>query len=161
VELLQGLETLGLDVVLTNLVPPHDAMSKFTTQPISDQPISLVGTPTRLARQDSLRDLLKDNPMILPTEDSPVRAGFDRLCTRLEVTPVIAAEVDDMALMRLLAREDVGLAVLPPIVVKNELSTGLLVEARHEMGLTESFHAVTIGRKFPNPLLAPLLAAYH
>ena len=161
VELLQGLETLGLDVVLTNLVPPHDAMSTFLTQPISDQPVSLVGTPERLGGQASLRQLLQHNPMILPTEDSPVRAGFDRLCARLDITPTIAAEVDDMALMRLLAREDVGLAVLTPIVVKNELASGLLIEARHDMGLHESFHAVTIGRKFPNPLLGPLLAAYH
>ncbi len=160
VELLQGLETLGLDVVLTNMVPPHDAMSRFLTQPISDQPVSLVGTPERLGGQASLRQLLQDNPMILPTEDSPVRAGFDRLCARLDITPTIAAEVDDMALMRLLAREDVGLAVLTPIVVKNELASGLLVEARHDMGLHESFHAVTIGRKFPNPLLGPLLAGY-
>ncbi|MFT7107668.1 MAG: LysR family transcriptional activator of nhaA [Yoonia sp.] len=160
VELLQGLETLGLDVVLTNLVPPHDAMSTFQTQPISDQPVSLVGTPERLGGQASLRQLLQDNPMILPTEDSPVRSGFDRLCARLDITPTIAAEVDDMALMRLLAREDVGLAVLTPIVVKNELASGLLVEARHDMGLHESFHAVTIGRKFPNPLLGPLLAGY-
>jgi LysR family transcriptional activator of nhaA len=161
VELLQGLETLGLDVVLTNVVPPHDAMSSLITQPISDQPVSLVGTPERLSGQANLQALLAENPMILPTEDSPVRAGFDRLCARLGVVPVIAAEVDDMALMRLLAREDIGLAVLPPIVVKNELSSGLLIESRHDMGLTESFHAVTTGRKFPNPLLAPLLDAYH
>jgi LysR family transcriptional activator of nhaA len=161
VELLQGLETLGLDVVLTNLVPPPDAMSTFATQPISQQPVSLVGTPARLDGQASLGDLLRDNPVILPTQDSPMRAGFDGLCTRLDVVPTIAAEVDDMALMRLLAREDLGLAVLTPIVVKNELATGLLVESRHDMGLHESFHAVTIARKFPNPLLAPLLANYH
>lgn len=160
VELLEGLETLGLDVVLTNLVPPHDAMSRFITQPITDAAVSLVGTPERLKGPCSLSRLLQDNPMILPTEDSPVRAGFDRLCTRLDVTPTIAAEVDDMALMRLLAREDVGLAVLTPIVVKNELATGLLVEAQHDMGLSESFYAVTIDRKFPNPLLASLLDAY-
>ena len=161
VELLQGLETLGLDVVLTNLVPPHDAMSSFITQPITDAPVSLVGTPERLGNDVSLQTLLEQNPVILPTEDSPVRAGFDRLCARLDVSPTIAAEVDDMALMRLLAREDVGLAVLTPIVVKNELASGLLVEARHDMGLSESFHAVTIARKFPNSLLAPLLAGYH
>lgn len=161
VDLLQGLETLSLDVVLTNLVPAHDAMSHFIAQPISDQPVSLVGTPERLSGDASLAMLLTENPMIVPTEDSPVRAGFDRLCAREGITPTLAAEVDDMALMRLLAREDVGLAVLPPIVVKNELSTGMLVEARHEMGLRESFHAVTIDRKFPNTLLSPLLAAYH
>ncbi len=161
VELLQGLETLSLDVVLTNRAPAHDAMSSFVTQPISDQTVSLIGTPKRLASNASLAMLLSENPVIVPTEDSPVRAGFDRLCTRLDVSPTLAAEVDDMAMMRLLAREDIGLAVLPPIAVKNELSNGMLVEANHQLGLTESFHAVTIARKFPNPLLGTLLHNDH
>ena len=161
VELLQSLETLNLDVVLTNRAPAHDAMSNFTSQPISDQSVSLVGTPARLADDADLATLLQDNPMIVPTEDSPVRAGFDRLCARLAISPTLAAEVDDMAMMRLLAREDIGLAVLPPIAVRNELDTGMLVESRHQMGLSESFHAVTVARKFPNPLLDRLLASDH
>lgn len=161
VELLQSLETLSLDVVLTNRAPFHDAMSNFTSQPISDQPVSLIGTPKRLGQDVPLTTLLRDNPMIVPTEDSPVRAGFDRLCARADISPTIAAEVDDMAMMRLLAREDIGLAVLPPIAVQNELQSGMLVESQHQMGLSESFHAVTVARKFPNPLLGKLLAEVH
>ncbi len=161
VELLQSLETLSLDVILTNRVPAHDAMSNFTAQPISEQTVSLVGTPQRLAGEKNLAALLRENPMIVPTEDTPVRAGFDRLCARHSITPTIAAEVDDMALMRLLAREDIGLAVLPPIAVQNELQTGMLVESQHQLGLSESFHAVTAARKFPNPLLGTLLDSYH
>lgn len=161
VELLQSLETLSLDVVLTNRTPAYDAMSNFTSQPISDQPVSLIGTPNRLTGDKSLTTLLHDNPIIVPTEDSPVRAGFDRLCARQDISPTIAAEVDDMAMMRLLAREDIGLAVLPPIAVQNELQSGMLVESHHQMGLTESFHAVTVARKFPNPLLGRLLDADH
>jgi LysR family transcriptional activator of nhaA len=161
VELLQSLETLSLDVVLTNRAPFHDAMSNFTSQAISDQPVSLIGTPKRLGKNVPLTTLLRDNPMIVPTEDSPVRAGFDRLCAREDISPTIAAEVDDMAMMRLLAREDIGLAVLPPIAVQNELQSGMLIESQHQMGLSESFHAVTVARKFPNPLLGKLWAEVH
>ncbi len=161
VELLQSLETLSLDVVLTNRAPAHDAMSNFTSQPISDQPVSLIGTPARIATDIPLAKLLRDNPIIVPTEDSPVRAGFDRLCAREGINPMIAAEVDDVAMMRLLTREDIGLGVLPPIAVQNELQSGMLVESKHQMGLTESFHAVTVTRKFPNPLLGSLLESHH
>lgn len=160
-ELLQGLETLSLDLVLTNQAPAHDALSRFITRPIADQPVSLVGTAKRLADRlaeaQSLPALLATHPIIVPTEESPLRTGFDRLCDRLDVSPTLAAEVDDMALMRLLARQDIGLAVLPPIVVQNELQSGLLREAPVDLGLRESFHAVTLERKFPNPLLADLL----
>jgi LysR family transcriptional activator of nhaA len=157
VELLQGLETLGLDVVLTNRVPSSDAMTSFVLHPVSEQPVSVIGTPARLGAAMTLPALLASHPIIVPTLESPVRVGFDALCARLRVTPVLAAEVDDMAMMRLLVREDVGLAVLPPIVVKNELGSGMLQEADHLIGLTEVFHAVTVKRKFPNPLLMRVL----
>ncbi|MFD0858502.1 LysR family transcriptional regulator [Roseovarius aquimarinus] len=158
-ELMSGLETLGLDVVLTSRVPAPDAMSRFIVHALSDQPVSVVGTPARVAGAADLRDLLAAHPVIVPTVETPLRAGFDMLCARLGVEPVLAAEVDDIAMMRLLAREDIGLAVLPPIAVKNELASGMLTEAAHDIGLSETFHAVTIRRQFPNPLLARLLAS--
>lgn len=157
VELMQGLETLGLDVVLTNRVPAPDAMLPFVTHTLSQQPVALVGTPDRIGQGTALIDLLRSNPVIVPTSDSPVRSGFDALCGRLDVTPVLAAEVEDMAMMRLLAREDVGLAILPHIVVIDELRTGKLREADQTVDLVETFHAVTVKRKFPNPLLELLL----
>lgn len=156
IELLQGLETLSLDVVLTNRAPTADALASFIVRPISQQPVSVIGVPERINAHETLFDLLASNPIIVPTLESPVRAGFDALCTQLGVRPILAAEVDDMAMMRLLARENIGLAVLPPIVVKNELETGLLKEADHMVGLSESFYAVTAKRKFPSPFLAPL-----
>jgi LysR family transcriptional activator of nhaA len=156
IELLQGLETLSLDVVLTNRAPTADALASFIVRPISQQPVSVIGVPERINAHETLFDLLASNPIIVPTLESPVRAGFDALCAQLGVRPILAAEVDDMAMMRLLARENIGLAVLPPIVVKNELETGLLKEADHMVGLSESFYAVTAKRKFPSPFLAPL-----
>ena len=157
IELLQGLETLSLDVVLTNRVPAPDALGSFVVHPLSQQPVSVIGTPARIAAAANLTALLSDNPIIVPTLESPVRLGFDALCVKIGVAPLLAAEVDDMAMMRLLAREDIGLAVLPPIVVKSELASGMLQEADPLSGLTESFHAVTVTRQFPNPLLGPLL----
>ena len=156
-ELLEGLETLGLDVVLTNRIPAPDSITGFMVHTLSDQGVSVIGTPHRVDGAGSLADLLSANPMIVPTSESPLRLGFDTVCSRLGVEPVIAAEVDDMAMMRLLAREDIGLAVIPWIVVRQELATGLLKEADHGIGLTESFYAVTVKRKFPNLLLTALL----
>jgi LysR family transcriptional activator of nhaA len=62
-----------------------------------------------------------------------------------------------MAMMRLLARAGVGLAVLPPIVVQDELNAGLLRAAGTLPGIGETFFAVTTLRRFPNPVLAQLL----
>jgi LysR family transcriptional activator of nhaA len=158
-ELLRGLEAMALDVVLTNLAPARDAASRYLIQRIDEQPVSLIGTPERLGPTPRpLRDLLSEIPLILPTPETALRAGFDALIARLEISPQIAAEADDMAMLRLLVREDAGLAVIPPIVVRDELDNGRLTEAARLDGITETFLAVTLERRFPNPLLADLLA---
>ena len=66
-----------------------------------------------------------------------------------------------MAMLRLLAREDAGLAVIPPIVVRDELSSGMLVEVAQIEGIREHFLAVTRDRRFPNPLITELLQMPH
>ena len=157
VDLLQSLEALNLDVVLINQPPSRDAATPFISHRLSEQPVSLVGTPERLEGNKGLVDLLTTQPIILPTADTGVRIGFDAWTDRLGLRPQIAAEVDDMAMMRLLAREGVGLAVLPPIVVQDELNLGRLIEAERLPGIGETFYAVTITRRFPNVILKELL----
>ena len=156
-DLLQALETLNLDVVLINRAPFRGAATPFVSHRLSEQPVSLVGTPDLLRGISGLSELLARLPFILPTSDTGVRIGFDALTERLGIRPQIAAEVEDMAMMRLLAREGVGLAVLPPIVVQDELSTGRLVEADRLQGIGETFFAVTLSRRFPNTILSELL----
>jgi LysR family transcriptional activator of nhaA len=158
-ELLGALEALNLDIVLLNQAPMADSVTPFIAQHVYQQRVSLIGKPSYGKPGATLGDLLTEHPVILPTLESGVRSQFEALVARLGITPQIAAEVDDMAMMRLLAREGAGLAVLPPIVVKGELEAGTLVEFDALPGMIESFFAVTVKRRFPNPLIRPLLEA--
>ena len=156
--LLRALEAMSIDVLLTNLVPARDAASPYLVRRISEQPVSLVGARSRLAlAAQGLRTLLTTAPLILPTPETALRAGFDAMIERMGIVPRIAAEADDMAMLRLLARSDAGVAVIPPIVVQDELAAGLLYELFQLPDLSEVFYAVTIRRTFPNPLLAEVL----
>lgn len=155
-ELLGALAGLQLDLVLTNQPPRADALTPFVVRRLDAQPVSLIGVP-RLAHPGPLARQLEAGPLVLPARSSGVRTGFDALAERLGIAPQIAAEVDDMAMMRLLAREGVGLAVLPPIVVQDELAAGSLVEIATLPNLTEEFFGVTVRRRFPNPVLQELL----
>lgn len=155
-ELLTALSALQLDVVLTNQPPDADALSGFVVKTVDSQPVGLIGTPALCRRGEKLADLIKNTPLILPSFSSGMRMGFDALCDRLEVSPQIAAEVDDMAMMRLLAREGAGLAVIPPIVVKDEIKSGELIEAHVLDDLVETFYSVTTRRRFPNQFMSLL-----
>jgi LysR family transcriptional activator of nhaA len=156
-ELLEGLGTLNLDLVLMNRPPPGDSLTPYETHQIGEQDVSIVGPPERLDPDLSIKELLLAQPFILPTTDSSVRTAFDAMASRLSVRPQIAAEVDDMAMMRLLAREGIGLALVAPIVVKDELNSGRLKEAREHPRIKETFFAITLRRRFPNPLVQDIL----
>lgn len=158
--LLRALDALRIDVLLTNQVPARDAASPYLVRRLAEQPVSLVGARSRLAlAAQGLPVLLARAPLILPTPETALRAGFDALVESLGIVPRIAAEADDMAMLRLLARSDAGVAAIPPIVVRDELANGTLYELARLPGITEEFHAVTIARTFPNPLLREVLEA--
>jgi len=155
--LLRMLEAHRLDVLLTNLVPPRDDETAWTPHRIAEQPVALVGHPDRARPRTPWKALLAREPLVVPTPETSIRAAFDALTYRLGIVPHIAAEVDDMAMLRLLVRQDVGLAVIPTIVARDELQAGTLRKIADLPGLTETFYAVTLPRTFPNPLLATLI----
>lgn len=158
-ELLHMLDAHHIDILLTNTLPPRDETTAWTPHIIADQPISLVGRPLGRGKRIGLSHLLETVPLILPTIENHIRGEFDAFAERLGVTPLIAAEVDDMAMVRLLAREGLGMAVAPPIVVRDELAAGVLKEFGPLPGLKETFYAITPTRRFPNPLIKELMSA--
>ncbi len=154
--LLEDLRALAVDVVLTTEPPPHETARDFLAHKLDEQRVGVHGTPGRM-RHGSLRALLESEPVILPTESS-IRTGYDSLIARLGIAPRIAAEVDDMAMVRLLAREDAGLAIAPSVVFADELAQGRLIEGPFDLDIVESFYAVTVDRQFPHPIVSELLA---
>lgn len=155
-ELMRGLEAHGLDVVLANRPAPRDGPLPLLSRRIAEEPVALVGRP---GREGDLRALLAEGPLVLPTPETALREGLDALLARWGIRPAVAAEVDDVAMIRLLAREGAGLAPLPPIAAADELDAGVLRDYGALPGLVEAFWALTAERRFPNPLLAEVLAA--
>ncbi len=159
IELFEALRSLELDAVLTNMPPVAQWSTPYVLHRLAEQQVGLVGTPALIAGERDPAVLLATRPLIVPTAATSTRAALDGLLAAMGVRPLVAAEVDDAAMMRLLARDGAGLAILPPIVVGDELAAGTLVEAAALPGLTETFYAVTVERRFPSELLQGLLRA--
>jgi LysR family transcriptional activator of nhaA len=163
-ELLAGLTAHRLDIVLTNGAVGREAAGDrrgdLHTHLIDAQPVSLVGARRPGRGRDRFRypDALRTEPVVLPSTESDLRAAFDRAMALAGIRPVVAAEVDDMAMLRLLARESGALALVPTIVVQDELRSGTLSELHRLEDVVESFYAVVPERQFPHPLLGALLA---
>lgn len=156
-DLLARLRVHTLDLVLSNRRVHGGADEPWRCRRIAHQAVSLVGRPSR-RRAFRYPDDLASAPLLLPGRDSEIRAGFDLLCEQLGIRYTVKAEVDDMALLRLLARDAGGIALVPSVVVRDELKSGVLVEHAVVPDLFENFYAITVPRHFAPPLLRELLA---
>lgn len=157
-ELLALLEAHEIDVVLAGSPARSEARTALISHRVAAQAVSLVGPPCQARADFRFPESLRDQPLVLPSRDSEVRLAFDRLLAGTGVRPIILAEVDDMAMLRLLARESAALTLVAPIVVRDELQTGSLIEVHRLPTITEDYYAIVQDRRFPNPLLADLLA---
>lgn len=156
-ELLTHLEDFTLDLVLSTQPVSEPGLRTLHSHLIAEYPVSLIATPRwKLPRQPFPHNLA-DAPLLLPGRQSLVRAAFEAVLAAADVRPLLAAEVDDMAMLRLLAREGLGIALVPPVVVQDELRSGKLRQLLRVPGLQMPFYAITAERRFPHPVVSQLL----
>ncbi|MYL24467.1 LysR family transcriptional regulator [Halomonas alkaliantarctica] len=156
--LLDGLAQHRFDLILTNTaVSGDDGEQSWQVQLLDRQPLAIVGPPQ--GRPDG------DFPhgyegwrWVLPGAGSEIRAAFDGFCSLHQYRPDVLAEVDDMAMLRLLARDSGALALLPEVVAHDEIASGILVPYMTLPNVHESFYAVTVRRQFMPDILRRLLA---
>ena len=154
-DLLGMLEAHAVDIVLSNLPVPRDAETDLRSHLLDEQEVSLVAH--RKNARFRFPESLEGMPMVLPTLESSIRGPFDLLLEQHGVRPQIVAEVTDMAMLRLLAREAEAVTLVPRVVVQDELRAGTLVELHRIRRIRENFYAITPARQFPNPLVKELL----
>ena len=156
-DLLARLRVHSLDLILSNQRVHASTDNPWRCQRIARQPVSLVGKPRPKRKAFRYPQELAEVPLLLPGRDNDIRAGFDLMCEQRGIRYSLRAEVDDMALLRLLARDSDSVALLPSVVVQDELRSGSLVEYSVVPGLFENFYAISIQRQFSPPLLKALL----
>ena len=147
-----------LDVVLANESVPADPERPLRCRLLGSQSVCIVGPAGRWPQPLAVPQGLDGLEIALPGPRSALRGQFDALCASAGVRPRLRAEVDDMALLRLIARDSGWLTLLPEVVVQDELRTGALVVAGRPADLRENFYAITVPRRHPHAAVDQLLA---
>lgn len=154
--LLDGLARHQFDLVLTNAQVPVSGDQQWQSQRLDHQPLAIVGPPA-LKPETDFPQGYQQMRWVLPTAQTELRAAFDGFCSLYQFEPDVLAEADDMAMLRLLARDSGALALLPEVVVRDEIASGTLVSFMTLPNVHENFYAVTIKRQFVPPVLTELL----
>ena len=143
-ELLELLRMHKLDVILSNRAVVSDSSATLQCQKIAEQRVCIVGPPGAAARKFQFPQDLASARLLLPGPSSEIRSQFDLLMGQLGVKVDVGAEVDDMAMLRLLE-----------VVVQDELHSGTLETYWVLEDIVEHFYAITAERHFE---LLPLKA---
>jgi len=158
-ELIGRLRVHKLDLILSNRPVTADDQLPLSCRRIARQTVCLVGPPRPGRRRFRFPDDLADTALLLPGHSSEIRSQFDLLCEELGLAPKISAEVDDMAMLRLLARDSGSVAMVPEVVVQDELEHGILGKYCEVPDIHENFYAITARRHFRSAALKAVLDA--
>jgi LysR family transcriptional activator of nhaA len=160
-ELTRQLHEHKLDLVLSNIPLRADQENNVFNHLLGEVPVFLVGRKKLKLARPRFPQFLKDVPLFLPSRQSDVRADFDLMLADSGVEPFVHAEVDDMALLRLLALSGEGLALVSKIVVARELQSNKIKFMLRVPGLAEKFYALTVRKRFQNTWLAEIVEAFR
>jgi LysR family transcriptional activator of nhaA len=160
-ELVRQLHEHKLDLVLSNMPLRADQEHTVHNHLLGEAPVFLAGSRESIPKRGKFPAWLDGVPLLLPTRQSHVRAEFDLLLAEARVEPEVRAEVDDMALLRLLALSGHGLALVPSIVVERELQSRQLRTLIRVPKLAERFYAITMRRRFGSALIEEVVAEFR
>ena len=160
-ELTRQLHEHKLDLVLSNIPLRADQENNVFNHLLGEVPVFLVGGKKMKVARPRFPQFLKDVPLFLPSRQSDVRADFDLMLANSGVEPFVHAEVDDMALLRLLALSGEGLALVSKIVVERELQSSKIKFMLRVPGLAEKYYALTVRKRFQNTWLAEIVEAFR
>ena len=160
-ELTRQLQEHRLDLVLSNIPLRADQEHNVFNHLLGEVPVFLVGgRPLKKARP-RFPLFLRGQPLFLPSHQSHVRLDFDLLLAKAGIEPEVRAEVDDMALLRLLALSGEGLALVSKIVVERELESRQIKFMLRVPGLVERYYALAARKRFEHVWLGEIVEAFR
>jgi LysR family transcriptional regulator, transcriptional activator of nhaA len=160
-DLTRQLQEHKLDLVLSNIPLRADQEQNIFNHLLGEVPVFLVGGKKLKLSPGKFPKFLKDVPLFLPSRQSDVRADFDLILANAGIEPFVHAEVDDMALLRLLALSGEGLGLVSKIVVERELQSRNIRFMQRVPDLAEKYFALTTRKRFQNAWLGEIVEAFQ
>jgi len=157
-ELLGRLLVHNLDVVFSNRPVVAEVGRPWRCVRIDRQSVCLVGPPRPKAGRFRFPADVAGARFVVPGPSSDIRSQFDLWCEKHQFRVDVAAEVEDMAMLRLLARDSGAITVVPEVVVQDELRDHRLQRYCVVPGVFENFYAITAFRRSPPAIVQMMLA---
>jgi len=158
--LLAGLGVRDLDLVLAEAPADPFLKIKVYNHLLGECGTSFMAAPRLATRaRRKFPQTLSSLPLLLPTAPSLLRTNLERWLEEQEITPCIAGEFQDSALMKIFGQAEAGIFPVPTAIeehVKKEFHVRLVGRVKK---LRQRFYAISIERKITNPAVVRVCEA--
>lgn len=138
-ELQDRLERRMLDCVVSDLDLSVRMGREFWSRRVSSTPLFFVATPGLKKKMRAFPAGLAHIPLVLRSATNPIRKDVEDFLRRSGITPNVQAEVESPELIRLLAVQGGGAALMDPSALEAEIRQGRLVKLhKRPIGIQEN-----------------------
>ncbi len=151
-DLLGDLALHRLDLVLSDVPASPTLNVRAYNHQLGESGVSFFATPTVAGNvPDPFPQCLQTLPLLQPVESTALRRGLDQWFESLDIRPIIRAEFEDTALMKVFGQAGEG--VFPaPTAIEQDVCEQYKVEV---LGRTDSirerFYAISVERRIKHP----------
>lgn len=158
--LLAELSVHELDIVLTDAPVGPTVKVRAFNHLLGECGVSVMGaaklaTPLRRGFPQSL----DGTPFLLPTDNTTLRRSLDQWFDTKGIRPIVRAEFEDSALLKVFGRAGIGLFVVPTAVeddVRKQYNVRLVGRLDD---VRERFYAISVERKLKHPAVVAISEA--
>lgn len=154
--LLRMLREHLIDVVLSTFSPGEASAGNVYIHSLNESPLCAVMFNKTNTNADFF-ELLKTKKVFLPSRNFESRADFDHYIESNSLPLKVAGEVDDIALLRLIALSGKGIVIVPKIGILTDIEKKNLIVLFEFEKIRQKFYAITRQKKSPNPIIAELI----
>jgi LysR family transcriptional activator of nhaA len=137
-------------------VPPNVSVRAFN-HPLGTSPVDIFGPPLIAHRvRAGFPRSLDGEPFIVPAEGYALRRSLEDWFSARGIQPRIVAEIEDTALINVLAEGGAGLFAAPSLIADDlRVRHAVEVVGRAE-GILEHYYVITAHRRIRHPLVAAI-----
>lgn len=157
-KLVRLLKEHHLEIILSSHNVPADGRITLHSNVLTSSPFLFVIAKGQKIRGADLEGYLERKPLFLPSRNFEARPEIDAVLDRFKRSKAIRGEIDDIALLRILAIKSGALVVIPEMGIRSEIASGEVHVVAKPKGLEQKFYVISRQKRSRNPIAEMLIA---